>query len=166
MKSQLKRNDSIKPGDGQGRDSENIQYPSYKWTPEHLACTYSVCFKTITVWLRIPTRWEERIQTLRLAHDCCVQGTAKRTVWLEAREQERSHRWCIQKSNLESIMCIPVIGGVLLWMTCRIWENCKQRSNMTWLLFTRIPAAKVLRINLKWTSTNGRRLNIVFKESS
>ena len=70
-----------------------------------------------------------------------------------------------RKSNLESIMCIPIIGGVLLWMTCRILESCKQRNNMTWLLFTRIPAAKVLRINLKWTSTNGR-LNIVFKESS
>lgn len=63
-------------------------------------------------------------------------------------------------------MCIPVIGDVLLCMLCGVLENCKQRTNIIWLRSTRITAAKVLKINLKGTSTNGRRLNILFKESS
>lgn len=63
-------------------------------------------------------------------------------------------------------MCIPVIGNVLFYMICGVLENCKQRTNIIWLLSTKIPEAKVLRINLKGTSRNGRRLNIVFKESS
>lgn len=63
-------------------------------------------------------------------------------------------------------MCIPVIGDVLLCMICGVLENCKQRTNIIWLLSTRISEAKVLRINLKGTSRNGRKLNMVFKESS
>lgn len=137
-------------------------------TSEHLTTWHVLTLHVLklTVWLRIPTRWEECIKTLRQEHDWCVQGTAKRTVWSEPREQERSNRWCIQKSNLELIMCIPVIGNVLFYMICGVLENCKQRTNIIWLLSTKIPEAKVLRINLKGTSRNGRRLNIVFKESS
>ena len=63
-------------------------------------------------------------------------------------------------------MCIPVICDVLLCMICGVLENCKQRTNIIWLLSTRISEAKVLRINLKGTSRNGRKLNMVFKESS